>query len=113
MIKANEYIKTAFSANDAENLARAISPVFEAGENVTVDFSEITIFTTLFFNNVFAKYLIEIGPQEYNRKFELVNLSELGETTYQHSYENAVSYYNLSKEDREEQNNDLETLDEN
>lgn len=113
MIKANEYIKTAFSANDAENLERAISPVFESGENVTVDFSEITIFTTLFFNNVFAKYLIEIGPQEYNRKFELVNLSELGETTYQHSYENAVSYYNLSKEDREEQTNDLETLDEN
>lgn len=112
MIKANEYIKTAFSANDAECLSNAILPVFESGEMVEVDFSEITIFTTLFFNNVFAKYLIQIGPEEYNKKFNLINLSELGKTTYQHSYDNAVSYYNLSTEDREKQTSELDTPDE-
>lgn len=112
MIKASNYIKTAFSAQDAENLSKAIDPVLNSDEKVIIDFSEITIFTTLFFNNVFAKYLIQIGPEEYNKKFELTNLSELGQTTYKHSYDNAIYYYGLSDEDKEQQTNDLSSLDE-
>ena len=108
MIKAIEYIKTGFSADDAAKLNEAIQPVFEKGQKVVVDFSGISIFTTLFFNNVFAKYILKIGPEQYQAVFEIVNLSDLGQTTYQHSYDNAVSYYGLSKEAKAIQNRIVE-----
>lgn len=100
MIKAKDFIKTGFSADDAAKLNVVIEPLISEGDKIVVDFSEITIFTTLFFNNVFAKYILQIGPDEYARQFELRNLSELGETTYKHSYENALKYYNMTEESK-------------
>lgn len=108
MIKATDYIKTAFSANDAEELGQAISPLLDGLEKIVVDFDGITIFTTLFFNNAFAKFLMEIGPKKYNERFCLKNLTELGESTYKHSIENAVKFYNLSKEEQKKQEEILE-----
>lgn len=55
-----------------------------------VDFDGITIFTASFFNNVFAKLIVEIGFKEYSRRILIVNLTELGDTTYRHSVNNAV-----------------------
>ena len=52
MIKALDFIKTGFSADDANELDNAIKPLFEQGEKIVVDFDGIKIFTTLFFNNV-------------------------------------------------------------
>lgn len=101
MIKAVDYIKTAFSADDAEKLDKVIMPLIDGNEKITVDFSKIAIFTTLFFNNVFAKHILKMGIDGYNSKFELINLSELGKTTYNHSYNNAVNYYKLSSPEKE------------
>ena len=50
MIQVNQYIKTAFSAEDAANLLKEIQPLVDAGEKIVLDFSEIKLFTTLFFN---------------------------------------------------------------
>lgn len=96
MIRAIDFIKTGFSAADATKLDAVIQPLVQNGENIVVDFKDIAIFTTLFFNNVFAKYILQIGPDDYKQRFELQNLSELGETTYQHSFDNAVNYFNMS-----------------
>lgn len=111
MIKAIEYIKTGFSADDAAKLNDVIQPLFEQGVKVVVDFTGISIFTTLFFNNVFAKYILKIGPEQYERSFEIQNLSDLGQTTYQHSYDNAVNYYGLSDGAKETQNEIVENPD--
>ena len=58
MIQVNQYIKTAFSAEDAANLLKEIQPLVDAGEKIVLDFSEIKLFTTLFFNNALAKYVL-------------------------------------------------------
>lgn len=111
MIKACDYIKTAFSSNDAECLGKQISELLKNDNKIVVDFKGITIFTTLFFNNAFAKYVIEIGPKKYDEKFELINLSELGHTTYMHSYNNAINYYNLSEKQKKIQNKEVSHSD--
>ena len=98
MIKAVEFIKTGFSADDALKLSNVIEPIFDTSQKIVVDFTGITIFTTLFFNNAFTKYILQLGPDDYEKRFELINLSELGETTYQHSFENAVNYFNMSSD---------------
>ena len=112
MIQVNQYIKTAFSAEDAANLLKEIQPLVDAGEKIVLDFSEIKLFTTLFFNNALAKYVLEMGPEAYSHRFEVKNLSEVGETTYLHSMENAKDYYRGSAEEKEQQQKLLADFDE-
>lgn len=112
MIKANEYIKTGFSANDAECLLAVIEPKVSRGEKIQVDFSDIKIFTTLFFNIALTRYIVELGPEKYTEMFQVLNLSEVGESTYQHSFDNAVEYYNLSAEQKSKQTEILSDFDE-
>lgn len=103
MIIAKNYIETGFSADDANKLDAVISPMLRNQEKVIIDFQDITIFTTLFFNTALSKYVMEKGPDEYERLFELNNLSEIGQVTYQHSLDNAKEYYNLTAEQRQKQ----------
>lgn len=103
MIQVNQYIKTAFSAQDAESLLKKIQPALDAGENIVLDFSGIKLFTTLFFNNALARYVLEFGPEVYAHRFEVKNLSEVGQSTYQHSMENANEYYRISGEEKKQQ----------
>lgn len=73
---------------------------------------EKQLFTTLFFNNALAKYVLELGPEKYERKFAVENLSEVGRTTYQHSMENAKEYYKTSAEEKKERQQILADFDE-
>lgn len=100
MIIASEFIKTGFSADDAAKLNVALTPCTSTGEKVCVDFSNVRNFTTLFFNQTFAKILVDIGPARYNDQFELINLSTVGKSTYQHSLENAKQYYKKTEKER-------------
>ena len=111
MIKVNDFIETGFSANDAEKLLAVIQPMVDKSEKVSLDFSGIKIFTTLFFNNALSKFLVEFGPEKYADIFEIANLSEVGQSTYQHSIDNAKDYYGLPDEGRKEQTEILENLD--
>lgn len=101
MILAKDYIQTGFSIEDAGKLDIAISKQINSNEKIVIDFSGITFFTTLFFNNALAKYVLLLTPEKYNEKFEIVNLSEVGEITYKHSYDNALEYYDLPPKKRE------------
>ena len=112
MIIASDYIKTGFSANDAECLDSVIEPILKKNEKVQIDFSDIKIFTTLFFNLALTKYVVQLGPKEYDKIFEILNLSEIGQNTYQHSFDNAIEYYNLSNEQKSTQANLLSEFDE-
>lgn len=112
MIKASEYIKTGFSANDAECLGAIIEPMVGQCEKIQIDFSNIKIFTTLFFNISLTKYIVQFGPEKYGEMFEVLNLSEVGQSTYQHSFDNAVEYYKLSATQKSEQSALLSDLDE-
>lgn len=100
MIKVSNYIQTAFSMEDAAALVPIIDAKLNTNSNVVLDFSGIKFFTTLFFNNAITKYVLSLGPEEYKKKFKLINLSEVGRTTYEHSLTNANSYYELSDDKR-------------
>ena len=96
MIKVADYIQTAFSMEDAAALTPIIDAELKENSKIILDFSNIKFFTTLFFNNAITKYVLSLGPDEYKKRFNLINLSEVGKTTYEHSLTNANSYYELS-----------------
>lgn len=104
MIKAKEYIKTGFSANDAQQLLAAIEPLLNQNKKVQIDFSDIQIYTTLFFNNALTKYVVQLGPEKFKETFELLHLTEIGQSTFQHSYDNALEYYYLTEAQKDKQN---------
>jgi hypothetical protein len=101
MILAKDYIQTGFSIEDADRLDSAIKKEIDSTEKIIIDFDGITFFTTLFFNNALTKYVLQLTPEKYNQKFEIINLSDVGEITYAHSYDNAVEYFNLPPEKRQ------------
>lgn len=111
MICAKEYITTGFSIDDANKLEYAIQKQLSSSDKITIDFSDIKIFTTLFFNNALTKYVMQLGPDKYKQKFEITNLSEIGNVTYEHSLENAMNYYNLSEDERNAQDNIISDVD--
>ena len=102
MIRVADYIKNAFSMDDANKIVPQIEEELKKGDKVILDFDGIRFFTTLFFNNAITKYVVSLGIEEYNRRFSLVNLSEVGKTTYGHSLSNAEFYSNLTEEQRNE-----------
>ena len=64
------------------------------------------------FNIALTKYIVQFGPQKYEEMFEVLNLSEVGQSTYQHSFDNAVEYYKLSAAQKSEQTALLSDFDE-
>ena len=111
MILVKDYITTGFSADDAGKLNEIIKPLFDKREKIILNFIDVKNFTTLFFNNALSKYLVEIGPDDYNGLFETNNLSKVGEVTYQHSLENAKHYYRMNLEQRKNQDDILLDID--
>ena len=64
MIYAKEYITTGFSIEDAKKLQDVIQKQLNSSGTIKIDFSDIKIFTTLFFNNALTKYVMELGPDQ-------------------------------------------------
>ena len=96
-IIVRELFTSAFSESKAIVLREAIQEKLDKGEKVVLDFSGISKFTTLFFNFSTGYFVSVLGPEEYNNKISLIGLSELGESTYKSSYENAMDKYNPDK----------------
>ncbi len=63
-------------------------------DTITLDFKNITLFATPFFNASIGYFILNLGPEKFAKIFKLEQISELGQSTYQHSYENAVEIYN-------------------
>jgi len=87
VIKATDYIKTAFSVEDANQIKMKMDMVIEVHDNVTIDFSGITFFTTLFFSTAITCFVFSLGATRYDQIIRVTGLTEIGQTAYEHSLE--------------------------
>ena len=105
-IRVGEIIDTAFSMDDANLLSEEIEKRMHDGVmdcmELEIDFEGIRYFTTLFFNNALVKYIGVLGFDDYSKQIKLINLSDVGRNTYQHSLDNAKDFYSLSESQRKE-----------
>jgi len=100
-IRAGDHIETAFSADDANAINPIIEQAVAADEKVVIDFTGINFFTTLFFSSAITRYVDSLGPDEYDRIFEIIGLTEIGQTAYDHSLEFAREESQLTPEQKE------------
>lgn len=102
MIKVRDFIENAFSIEDAEVIFSEIQKELKKNKKVTIDFSSIDYYTTLFFNNAITRFVLSLGKEQFDNTFEIINLSEVGKTTYNHSLDNAMSMLTIPEDRREE-----------
>lgn len=83
---------------DGKTLRREILSVLDADptEKIELDFSGITMFSTMFFNASIGYLALKKGVDYIREHISYKNLSALGEMTYTHSIENAIAVKNNS-----------------
>lgn len=62
-------------------------------DTIIIDFSNITLFATPFFNSSIGYFILNLGPEKVFNLIKLENISELGLSTYTHSVDNASEIY--------------------
>lgn len=93
MIKISNITKMAMSEQDGKNLRTEMQQYLDNGDDVILDFSNISLFATPFFNASIGFFVLRLSPDTLQSKVKLINLSELGEETYKHSLDNATEYF--------------------
>lgn len=101
-ILIKDYISSAFSQQNALKIRRLVETLLKTEDKIILDFSDISKFTTLFFNFSTGYFISLLGPNIYNKKISLENLSDLGKSTYESSYDNAVLKYEPNEDINDE-----------
>lgn len=102
-IIVSKYIKNGLTIEDAENIAVVLKnelSQLNSNDILQFDFSNVKFFTTLFFNTVFISLLRKMSLDEYKKTIQLINLSEVGQTAYDYSLENAKRFIAISKDEQ-------------
>ena len=94
VLKVSDVCRYAIFEQDGVALREKIMDVYDNGENVTLDFEGISLFATMFFNASVGWLVLRDGPETVNSRIKYINLSELGETTWKHSFNNAIQVRN-------------------
>lgn len=92
----SNFIKNGLTENNGLIIREKIEQILKElndGDIIVLNFNNISLFATPFFNSSIGYFLLKLGPEKFDEVFKLEEISELGQNTYQHSYENAVEIY--------------------
>jgi hypothetical protein len=92
-INARDITVMALTETDGLKLRAAIEETLKKDEAVTLDFSGISLFATMFFNASIGHLIMTLSPKKCDELIHVVNISDLGMETYIHSFENAKAIY--------------------
>ena len=80
--------------NDGHTIHAAIQPLLAKNNIVTLDFKDVTIFASPFFNAAIGRLFSEFDSDYLNEHLQFNNLSSAGEGTLRQVLKNANDYYN-------------------
>lgn len=92
-IIVNKLAKMAMTESAGLELRKEIENFIKTEERIVIDFTGISLFATMFFNASIGHFVMILSPEKCKKLFDLVNLTELGMETYEHSFENAETMY--------------------
>lgn len=79
--------------NDGQKIYHKIHPQLVAGRPVELDFSQVKIFASPFFNFAIGQLLRDIQPNELNCLLKVSNLNLVGQQVLKQVIENSKRYY--------------------
>lgn len=99
-ILISEICPFALAEDDGGKVYSAIDSALGNNDKVCVDFNQISLFATPFFNTSLGAIILKYGIEKFDKMVEIKNLDDLGKETYQHSRNNAIAFLKskISKE---------------
>jgi STAS-like domain of unknown function (DUF4325) len=101
----------AITFDDGQSVYEKIKPELVAGREVTLDFNDVSVFASPFFNAAIGQLLKEIKAEDLNRFLRIESLNPTGHEVLRRVIENAKKYY-ASKDYREAQTKVLQQMGE-
>ncbi len=86
----------AISMQSGDKLYRLLHPRLAAGESVKLDFANVALFASPFFNASIGLLLKDITIQSLQQQLSFLNLSEVGRELLNHVISNAIAFYKNS-----------------
>lgn len=85
--------KNAISMQSGEKLYVALHAKLVAGNSVAVDFENVALFASPFFNASIGLLLKDIPIEKLQRQLVITNLSDVGRDLLNHVISNAITFY--------------------
>lgn len=92
----------AISMQTGQNLYEIISKPLISGEEVEIDFQDVELFASPFFNASIGYLIKDIKVTDLQQRLKIINLSAVGRQLLNHVISNAIKYY--EKEGEAEEN---------
>ena len=78
---------------DGQKIFDVIHPELLIGNVVELNFENVTVFASPFFNTAIGRLLKDIKPEDLNRLLKIINLVPAGLTVLKRVIENSKEYY--------------------
>jgi len=88
--------KNAISMQNGEKVYKMLRENIKEGQETTLDFEQISLFASPFFNASIGLLLKDISIQQLQASLTFENLNEVGRDLLNHVISNAISYYGNS-----------------
>jgi hypothetical protein len=85
--------KNGMTSQDGQEVYNAIYPELKAGHQIELDFAEVQIFASPFFNFAIGHLLKDIQPDALNQLLKISNLNPVGMKILKRVIENSKEYY--------------------
>lgn len=92
-IRISDITTMAMSESFGLKLRQRILDELEKADTVILNFENITLFATPFFNASVGYLYMHLTPDVYRQRIITKNMNPLGDETYRHSIENAEFIY--------------------
>lgn len=85
----SSFVPMAMTEKQGMVIRNEIEKYIKIEDVIILDFSNIHMYATMFFNAIIGYYARVLTPQGCIEKIKLSNISDLGQDTFNHSFENA------------------------
>jgi STAS-like domain of unknown function (DUF4325) len=85
--------KNCMTPNDGKKVYNLTHPELLAEHHVELDFAEVDIFASPFFNFAIGQLLRDIQPEKLNELLKISNLNPIGKQVLKQVIENSKQYY--------------------
>lgn len=97
-VSVKEITPRCLTEQAGRNLYEKLIPYLRDGDVIMLDFSGITMFASLFFNNSLGAFLRDFDTQYVTNHVKITNMNETGRKTLKRSMDNAAIFFSLDQD---------------
>ena len=85
--------KNCITMDQGETIYNKIYPILKSDKSISLNFVDVEVFSSPFFNRAIGRLLQDISPDDLNRNLKVTNLTSTGLDVLKKVVENSKKYY--------------------